>query len=146
MHRKANFDDLYKVIHDTTFFLLDLYWSTRFYLKQTINKIFKKIVLLHRIEEWWKLKLLVFFAWHLNNLLRMPLRSIKIMVFINLRVSRRKFEIQLIITCIEEASEWNLLLFKIRDQMTRDYSTPRPRDQMNPRSNVPRPDQTTQRQ
>jgi hypothetical protein len=50
-----------------------------------------------------------------------------IMILINLRATRRKFEIQLIITAIEEAiSEWNLLLFTICNQMTPDKTTQAP--------------------
>jgi hypothetical protein len=55
----------------------------------------------------------------------MPRRSIKIMFFINLRVTRRKFAMQLTIKTIEETSEWNLLLFNIRD---RDQTTRQPND------------------
>jgi hypothetical protein len=47
------------------------------------------------------------FALHLSYFSRIPRRSI--FFFINLRVTRRKFEIKLIIKAIEEASEWNLL-------------------------------------
>jgi hypothetical protein len=53
----------------------------------------------------------------------MPRRSIKIMISINFRVIQRRFENQLIRTAIEEASELHLLLFKIRDQLTRDILT-----------------------
>jgi hypothetical protein len=45
------------------------------------------------------------------------------MFFIDFRVTRRKFDIQLIVTAIDEARAWYLLLLKIRDQLTRDQMT-----------------------
>jgi hypothetical protein len=49
--------------------------------------------------------------------------SEKLKNYIFYKLSRRKIEIQLIITAFEEANNWNLLVFKTREQTTREQTT-----------------------